>query len=108
MAGLQTILVRSGLKISLVYPLTARDPPEPRLLVLDGHQSHKTNEFIFRCFREHISIYLPAYSSHVLQPLDLSVFGPIKTIYKQQLALLGHINTDTEITPYNKQRFFLL
>ena len=90
----------------IFIPLTARDPPEPRLLVLDGHGSHETDEFMFRCFEEDIYLtYLPAHSSHVLQPLDLSVFSPIKTIYKQQLALLGHIDTDTETTPHNKQRF---
>jgi hypothetical protein len=74
--------------------------------VLDGHGSHETDEFVYGCFEEDIYLtYLPAHSSHVLQPLDLSVFGPMKTIYKQQLALLGHIDEDTETTPYNKQRF---
>ena len=90
----------------IFIPLTACDPPEPRLLVLDGHGSHETDEFMFRCYEEDIYLtYLPAHSSHVLQPLDLSVFGPMKTLYQHQLALLGHIDEDIESTPHNKQRF---
>ena len=32
-------------------------------------------------------LYLPPHTSHVLQPLDISVFGPLKTAYRAALAL---------------------
>jgi DDE superfamily endonuclease len=42
---------------------------------MDGHSSHLTKEFIDYCFNYKISPFLlPAHSTHLLQPLDISVF----------------------------------
>lgn len=47
-------------------------------------------------------LFLPAHSSHITQPLDVGVFGPLKEYYRQQLAGL----VDFVITsPLQKQRF---
>ena len=60
------------------------NPDQYRLLILDGHGSHATDDFIWDCFQNQIYIiYLPAHTSHVLQPLDLSVFSPLKTAYRK-------------------------
>ena len=53
-----------------------------RLLILDGHGSHITPEFDLFC-TEHkiITLCMPAHSSHLLQPLDVSCFATLKRAY---------------------------
>jgi len=61
---------------------------EKRLLFLDGHESHLTDEFIFLCFKHNIHpCYLPPHTSHVLQPLDLTIFSLLKLIYRRELEM---------------------
>ncbi|KAL5612103.1 hypothetical protein BROUX41_000349 [Berkeleyomyces rouxiae] len=65
------------------------DPSEPRLLILDGHGSHETTDFMYLCYTHNIRLFfLPPHASHVLQPLDLPVFGPLKTAYQKELRYL--------------------
>ena len=65
------------------------DPSTPRLLILDGHGSHETTEFMYLCYSNNIQlVFLPPHTSHVLQPLDQSVFGPLKGAYKKELGFL--------------------
>jgi hypothetical protein len=54
-----------------------------RFLILDGHGSHLTPEFQEFC-REHriILLCLPPHTSHLLQPLDVSVFSSLKHWYR--------------------------
>jgi len=50
-----------------------------RLLFLDGHGSHLTPEFDQLCMENKIiPTCLPARSSHLLQPFNVSVFAPLK------------------------------
>jgi hypothetical protein len=60
-----------------------------RLLVLDRHGSHLTPEFDQYC-KDHniVTLCLPPHSSHRLQPLDVSCFGPLKTAYTARLERL--------------------
>ena len=67
-------------------PETARKLPTgrqaPRLLILDGHGSHAHVEFMWECKQNDVELlFLPAHSSHVLQPLDLGTFSPLKSRY---------------------------
>lgn len=79
------------------------DPSEVRLLVLDGHGSHTTTEFMWECFSNNIQLlFLPPHTSHVLQPLDLAVFSPLKTSYRKQV---GFLNLLTDSTPIGKRNF---
>ena len=49
------------------------------LLVMDGHGSHITANVIAFCMEHAIDLLiLPPHTSHVLQPLDVSVFAPLK------------------------------
>ena len=55
-----------------------------RLLILDNHGSHTTPEF--RKFCEDNSIillWMPPHSSHLLQPLDVGCFSPLKTAFSK-------------------------
>ena len=55
------------------------DPLDYRLLIVDGHGSHATTEFMYLCFQHRIQLlFLPPHTSHVLQPLDLAVFSALK------------------------------
>jgi 4-hydroxybenzoate polyprenyltransferase len=85
-------------------PQTApRDLSEARLLILDGHGSHETTEFMWECYSNNIHLlFLPPHTSHVLQPLDLSIFAPLKQAYRKQLGFLSFL---TDSTPIGKRNF---
>jgi hypothetical protein len=57
---------------------------EARLLLVDGHDNHMTEDFLFECYDNNISLlFLIPHSSHVLQPLDAAIFGPLKNAYRR-------------------------
>ena len=58
-------------------------PTSPyRLLIIDGHDSHVTLEFIEYCDAANIKPYcLPPHSTHLLQPLDVGLFSPLQKAY---------------------------
>jgi hypothetical protein len=59
-----------------------------RLLVLDNHGSHCSYRFMRVALENRVILaYLAPHCSHVIQPLDLSVFGPMKTAYRKELGL---------------------
>jgi hypothetical protein len=57
-----------------------------RLLIIDGHESHHSVDFELFC-REHniITLCMPPHSSHLLQPLDVGCFSPLKRAYSSQV-----------------------
>ncbi|RPB02739.1 DDE-domain-containing protein, partial [Choiromyces venosus 120613-1] len=57
-----------------------------RLLLLDGHTSHLTWEF-FNFYLSHrvIPLCFPAHLTHLLQPLDVGLFGPLQHYYSAEL-----------------------
>jgi hypothetical protein len=55
-------------------------------LILDGHKSHHSTKFELHCQQNNIiTLYIPLHSSHLLQPLDVSYFGPLKQAYSRQV-----------------------
>ena len=64
---------------------TASDPdfePPYRLLILDGHDSHVTWQFFMACHEQRIlPLCLPPHTIHLLQPLDVAIFGPLQKAY---------------------------
>jgi hypothetical protein len=81
-----------------------------RLLILNGHGSHsgpKFNQF----YTENliIPLYIPPHSSHLLQPLDVSYFSPLKHTYRQEIQKqiafsINYINKDEFLTIYSRVR----
>jgi hypothetical protein len=69
-----------------------------RLLIIDGHESHDSLDFQQYC-KDHkiITICMPPHSSHLLQPLDVGCFSPLKTAYGRQAEDLMR-NKITHIT----------
>ncbi|KAL2885554.1 hypothetical protein HOO65_070016 [Ceratocystis lukuohia] len=74
-----------------------------RLLILDGHESHHSVDFEKYCEQNHIiTLCMPAHSSHLLQPLDVGCFGPLKKAYGREIEHL----TRCSITHVSKTEFF--
>jgi hypothetical protein len=61
-----------------------------RLLILDGHSSHATPEFDQFCTENKIiTLCMPPHTSHLLQPLDVGCFSPLKVLYGHEVAELA-------------------
>jgi hypothetical protein len=79
-----------------------------RLLILDGHESHVTAQFEQFCKDNNIiTLCMPPHSSHILQPLDVGCFGPLKKAYGRQIEnymrrYINHI-TKVEFLPAFKE-----
>ncbi|KAM4057542.1 DDE superfamily endonuclease [Hirsutella rhossiliensis] len=64
----------------------ARNGRDYRLLITDGHSSHVNMDFLEWCDQHRIIVAVfPPHSTHRLQPLDVSLFGPLSTAYTNQL-----------------------
>lgn len=78
-----------------------------RLLILDGHGSHMTVDFIEYCHQNRILLMVyPPHSTHTLQPLDVALFKPLSTAYSSELE--QHISLSHGILPVKKPDFFLI
>ena len=81
-----------------------------RLLILDGHESHISAQFQHYCIEQKIiTLCMPPHSSHILQPLDVSCFAPLKLSYGRQIETfvrnrLNHI-TKLEFLSAFKEAF---
>jgi len=84
------------------FHIVSRTKGKYRLLILNGHNSHYSEEFE-TYYQEHniITLYIPPYSSHLLQPLNIGYFGPLKKAYSYQIKQLIRIN----ITHISKLEF---
>jgi hypothetical protein len=60
------------------------------LLILDGHESHKSLAFQKICEENRIiTLCMPPHSSHILQPLDVGCFAPLKRAYSKEIRVLA-------------------
>jgi hypothetical protein len=79
----------------------ARPIGEYRLLIIDGHESHCSVAFQDLCKEKKIiTLCMPAHSSHLLQPLDVACFSPLKRKYGDAISALArsrihHISKET-------------
>jgi hypothetical protein len=84
-----------------------------RLLVFDGYESHYSLQFEELCKENNIyTLCMPPYLSHLLQPLDVGCFLPLKRAYSREVEDLirHHINhiTKLEFLPAFKAVFVQL
>lgn len=74
-----------------------------RLLLFDGHESHRTYEFLSYCDEKKIIPFtLPPHTTHFLQPLDVAVFSPMKYWHSQAVDDC----TRTGGTNFSRAEFF--
>ncbi|XP_026315200.1 uncharacterized protein LOC113226693 [Hyposmocoma kahamanoa] len=77
-------------------------PTSPVLLLLDNHESHISVEVLNFC--KDVGIILmtfPPHCSHKLQPLDLTVYGPLKNYYNNALTDWMVCNAGKTVTIYD-------
>jgi hypothetical protein len=64
-------------------------PDDYRLLLCDGHESHVSAAVVTYCLcNQIVLILLPPHSSHLLQPLDVGIFPPLKMAIAQRQTRL--------------------
>ena len=61
------------------------------LLIIDSYKSYNLLQFT-KYYKENkiITLYIPLYSSHILQLLDVGCFSPLKMAYGCQVEKLMH------------------
>ena len=78
-----------------------------RLLIMDGHGSYVTPQFLSFCARERVLVLIyPPHSTQTLQPLDVVCFSPFAGNYSK--ALTEHLHASQGLEPFKKGDFFLL
>ncbi|XP_046681325.1 MFS-type transporter clz9-like [Homalodisca vitripennis] len=71
---------------------------DPVLLICDNHGSHITLEAYEVCKKNHITLVsIPPHTSHRLQPLDLTFFGPLKSALSREFGLFMTQHAHTKI-----------
>jgi len=76
-----------------------------RLLILDGHGSHVTMDFIEYCTKNKILLAVfPPHSTHTLQPLDVVMFGALQKAYSSELQQAQQQSQG--LLPIKKSDFF--
>lgn len=78
-----------------------------RLLILDGHRSHVTMDFIDYCDQNKILLAVfPPHSTHTLQPLDVCVFKSLSAAYSDELT--AYLHRSQGLSTVAKRDFFTL
>lgn len=74
-------IFRRYLKEHFVKHIPRRKPGQHLLLILDGHVSHVAVDLVEWAESQNIIILLlPAHTSHILQPLECSCYGPLEQL----------------------------
>lgn len=74
----------------------ARAAGKPRLLVIDGFNTHESLKVMTFCFENNIVLCRqPSHTTHLTQPCDVGVFSPLKTAYREQVDLLYRGGAET-------------
>lgn len=83
--------------------IAAIGPERPVLLIYDGHSTHVDQKIVKLAKENNVTILkLPPHTSHLLQPLDLSVFKSFKTTWDAKLVAWQRQNTGVKLP---KQHF---
>ena len=79
----------------------------PLLLLIDGHSTHYNPSFITKAAHEKVIVFcLPPNTTHLLQPLDKSAFGPLKTFWNQECQDYISRNPGKVVTQYSFMQVF--
>jgi len=84
--------------ISFVHPT----PDNKVILIMDGHMSHKSIEAVEMARSNGVvMVCLPPHTTHRLQPLDVTVYGPLKVNYNTECDKFMLSNPGRRITTYD-------
>ncbi|KAL2102377.1 hypothetical protein ACEWY4_001545 [Coilia grayii] len=74
----------------------------PLLLFMDQHEAHVGTGVVDFCRANQIEVVcLPSHTTHVLQPLDVSVYGPLKAAFTDMARCLGLVRGNLTIGKRN-------
>lgn len=77
------------------------------LLILDNHESHKSIDVLDYAKAHGVVILsVPPHTTHKLQPLDVSVFGPLKIFFEQTVDTWQKSHPGRHITQYDIGELF--
>lgn len=78
------------------------------LLLLDGHTTHSRNLESIKLARENyiVLLQLPGHTTHRLQPLDVSIFGPMSKYYIQAVETWLRSNPGKAVSQYEVTELF--
>lgn len=87
----------------IFIPQTMPDNPDDhRILICDEHGSHVSVDFMYEAYMNKVQlVFLPPHTSHILQPLDLTVFGFIKKRYRAEIATLSTIDDNLQVKKHH-------
>ena len=78
-----------------------------RLLIVDGHGSHLTQNFLEYCYQNRIILaVLPPHSTQTLQPLDVVCFKPLSSNYSSEVD--NYLQQSQGLSPLSRGDFFNL
>lgn len=76
-----------GWLANLFFPSVKDKVEFPIIVFMDGHSSHINVAVSEFCSENNIILYcFPPHASHILQPLDVSVFGPLKKHWNESIT----------------------
>lgn len=79
----------------------------PVLLILDNHSSHISLQIYNFCKENNIILLsIPPHTSHHLQPLDVVLYGPVKSAFNRECGLFLKSCGHKKITPYDLAALF--
>ncbi|KXL49574.1 MAG: hypothetical protein FE78DRAFT_86014, partial [Acidomyces sp. 'richmondensis'] len=85
-----------ALVLTAIFEPTTRplDLIQRRLLIIDSYSSYITANFIAYYIDKAINILiLLPYSSHILQPLDISIFAPLKRVLTAETDVVSQLDS---------------
>ncbi|KAJ4449181.1 hypothetical protein ANN_00577 [Periplaneta americana] len=95
--------INEDLFISCLNHFTKFKPDDKILITLDNHGSHTSVRALDYCKKNNIELLgLPPHTTHVLQPLNRTLFISLKIAYHKKATAWMHQNPNETI---NKQRF---
>ena len=71
------------------------------LLILDNHSRHATLELYDLCRDNITMLSIPPHTSHRLQLLDVTLFSPLKSVFKRECDIKIKSTCLQKITPYD-------
>ncbi|KAK7139236.1 hypothetical protein R3I93_016388 [Phoxinus phoxinus] len=67
----------------------------PLLLTCDQHETHMSKDVVDLCRGNGVEVVcLPSHTTHALQPLDVSLFGPLKEAFTKLATNMGLVRGD--------------
>ena len=100
-------LFKTWLSDVFVKHLNEKVEPRPVVLFVDGHSTHLTMEASDICLENGIVLYcLLEHASHIMQPCDLRLFGPLKEHWRQATRSYSYENIGEAMTNSTFARVF--